>query len=348
MRLRLSISARNLAIPSSNAKVTLGSTENGDEETVLGTTELIESENPDWTEFFTFDFDEEYPRRMTIDIYDGGDPPDWNGGRSFDISSILEKEHHIQAKRNREGGTILAHLSEDCGTGTLVLKMSGIKLKNVEGFLKKSDPFFVLRKSTEIDGEITWEDAFTSESVHNDLSPKWDEAQIDLSALCDGNLDAPIQIAVFDKEGDGDDDPMGDAETTVSALLEASGTDDYEDNAISLSLDGDRAGRVFVVSAELVDYKNPQEEVAAALELANTALVARSAAEEKESMAKTAADEAESAKAALEEAQAALEAAQAALEEKEEVARVAAEEVEPAVQEAEEAEAAAGFSADDD
>jgi hypothetical protein len=42
------------------------------------------------------------------------------------------------------------------GSGLLRLQMKGVKLKNVEGFFSKSDPFFELAKKIDAAGGQTW------------------------------------------------------------------------------------------------------------------------------------------------------------------------------------------------
>ena len=42
------------------------------------------------------------------------------------------------------------------GSGNLTLKCKGVKLKNQEGFMRKSDPFFELARKVESSGGTTW------------------------------------------------------------------------------------------------------------------------------------------------------------------------------------------------
>ena len=50
--------------------------------------------------------------------------------------------------------------------------------------------------------------------MKDDLSPKWEPATVDVNALCDGDLDRKVQIAVFDWESSGKHQGMGVFETT--------------------------------------------------------------------------------------------------------------------------------------
>jgi hypothetical protein len=52
--------------------------------------------------------------------------------------------------------SIFAHVAKSEGSGLLRLQMKGIKLTNVEGFMKKSDPFFELSCKRDAAGGLTW------------------------------------------------------------------------------------------------------------------------------------------------------------------------------------------------
>lgn len=47
-------------------------------------------------------------------------------------------------------------IREAKGSGVLRLKMKGVKLTNVEGWLSKSDPFFEISKKVDNAGGQTW------------------------------------------------------------------------------------------------------------------------------------------------------------------------------------------------
>jgi Ca2+-dependent lipid-binding protein len=90
--------------------------------------------------------------------------------------------------------------------------MLGKNLKNVEGLFSKSDPFYEISRRLNAAGGQTWDNVYRSEPVQNNLNPDWKDAVIDLSILCEGNLDQPIKISVYDHESKGDHTPMGDLE----------------------------------------------------------------------------------------------------------------------------------------
>ena len=126
------------------------------------------------------------------------------GSAIFEIGSIIGAKGNTKAKKMKKGkGTIYVRVEKVKGSGSLRLKMSGIKLKNVEGFMKKSDPFYELAKKDYGLKGTEWNVVHRSKEVKDNLSPNWAEDNLDLSTLCGGDLDHPILISVFDYESSG-------------------------------------------------------------------------------------------------------------------------------------------------
>ena len=63
-----------------------------------------------------------------------------------------------------------------------------------------------------------------SEFIKNNLCPVWEEATVELSLLCGGDLNSPVEIVVYDYEKSGKHVLMGRVETSVNALVEVSKT----------------------------------------------------------------------------------------------------------------------------
>lgn len=147
----------------------------------------------------------------------------------------------------------------------LRLKMKGIKLKNTEGFMRKSDPFFEVCRRLDSAGGLTWDNVFRSNVVMDNLSPTWNDATMELSTLCDGDLSKPIQINVYDYEGSGKHVLMGQFETTVNGLLAAStgGTDNMA-KAIMLKRKGKETGKILVLKADVAGVEQVTQKMASA------------------------------------------------------------------------------------
>eukprot|EP00585_Thalassiosira_rotula_P011872 CAMPEP_0196159234 /NCGR_PEP_ID=MMETSP0910-20130528/46210_1 /TAXON_ID=49265 /ORGANISM="Thalassiosira rotula, Strain GSO102" /LENGTH=1212 /DNA_ID=CAMNT_0041424151 /DNA_START=160 /DNA_END=3799 /DNA_ORIENTATION=+ len=137
-----------------------------------------------------------------------------------------EAQEASRAKKFKKGGMLYARVQKAApkSAGKLALRLRGIKLKNVEGMFKKSDPFFEVRRTYAGPGGGSWTPVYRSQHVKNNLNPKWGPATIDVNVLCDGNLDRRLQVSIWDHEGDGKHDSMGAFETTVNELLKAAGS----------------------------------------------------------------------------------------------------------------------------
>ena len=208
--------------------------------------------NPEFIKVFIFDYEFGTPMRLVVSLFDEvkkGDNKSM-GSAVFDVGELLGARGCTKAKRLKNGGTLFAHVRKSTGSGMLRLKLKGVNLKNTEGFLRKSDPFFELSRKISSAGGATWDNVYRSDTVRDNLSPTWDDAIIELSTLCGGDLDLPIKVSIYDHEGKGNHVLMGQFETSVNGLVSAS-TDGSEDmgKAITASTKGKDTGKVIVLKA---------------------------------------------------------------------------------------------------
>jgi hypothetical protein len=211
--------------------------------------------NPQFTKVFVFDYELGTPMRLAVSIFDEVSKGQNKsmGCALFDVGEILGARGQTKAKRV-SGGTIFAHVRKSEGTGMLRLKLKGVKLKSTEGMglLRKSDPFFELSRQINSAGGDTWDNVFRSDHIKNNLNPEWEDVAIELSTLCGGDLDLPIQISIFDHESSGKHVLMGKFETTVHALTKAD-TEGREDMgmAIPVTVKGKVTGNILVLKAQV-------------------------------------------------------------------------------------------------
>ncbi len=125
----------------------------------------------------------------------------------------------------KKGGVLYARISKapPRSAGKLAIRLQGIKLKNVDGLFGKSDPFFEVRRTYDGAGGGSWTPVYRGKHIKNNLNPKWEPASIDVNALCDGDLNRRIQVAVFDHEKNGKHNTMGAFDTTVNELVKSVG-----------------------------------------------------------------------------------------------------------------------------
>ena len=142
------------------------------------------------------------------------------GSALFEVGEVLGARGNTKAKKIRSGGTLYVRITPaPQTTGTLHLNIRGINLKNTEGYFGKSDPFFEIAAKVEAAGGLTWHPVYRSKPVMNDLNPNWPPFSMDLSRLCEGDLDKPILVEIWDWQKKGNHSSMGSFETTVNALL---------------------------------------------------------------------------------------------------------------------------------
>eukprot|EP00804_Cyclotella_cryptica_P020314 CCRYP_014051-RA/>CCRYP_014051-RA protein AED:0.20 eAED:0.20 QI:170/1/1/1/0.44/0.4/10/3670/670 len=208
------------------AIVTLLGSGPGEKPRVLGKTEVIKNSlSPKWTTSFLFDYEFGKETHINVSIVDEvrkkTDKP--MGSAVFEIGDILGSRGSTKAQKLKRGGTLYARLQKPpaVSAGNLALSLRGIKLKNVEGLFKKSDPFYELRRTYDGPSGGTWTAVYRSKQVKDNLDPKWEPATVDVNALCDGDVTRRVQVAIFDWEKDGKHQSMGSFETTVEELLKA-------------------------------------------------------------------------------------------------------------------------------
>ncbi|KAJ3043826.1 Copine-5 [Rhizophlyctis rosea] len=80
----------------------------------------------------------------------------------------------------------------------------------------KSDPYFNINRILDDGSKIL---VYRSKHVLKTLNPDWEVAQINLSTLCNGHVDRPLSIDVFDWDANSDHDLIGSFYTTVNELL---------------------------------------------------------------------------------------------------------------------------------
>ena len=225
---------------------------------VLGKTEVIKNSlSPHWVQVFTLDYELGTPCKIAVNIFDevrkSSNKP--MGSAVFDVGELLGARGNTKAKKLKHGGTIFAHVRKASGSGLLRLKLKGTGLKNTEGMMRKSDPFFELSRKVDSAGGLTWDNVYRSMPVRNNLNPDWKDATVQLSVLCGGDLDLPVRVSVFDYESSGKHVPMGEFETSVNGLKTGS--------TFKLRKKGKDTGTVTVVRSEVAGVEEVTQKMAA-------------------------------------------------------------------------------------
>ena len=257
--------------------VTRIATNPNDKPQVLGKTEVIKNTlSPKWVQSFTLDYELGTPVKIAVSVFDENTKRSNKpmGTAVFEIGELLGARGNTKAKKLKGGGTLFALARKSAGSGVFRLQLKGSKLKNVEGLLGKSDPFFEVSRRVDAAGSLTWDNVVRSKVIKNNLNPEWDAIVVELSQLCGGDHDLPLQVAVFDFESSGKHVPMGHFETSVRGLLDAS----KGGREIKLLKKGKEVGSVVVVRAEVSGVQDVTQQLAATSLSATPAAVATSKA----------------------------------------------------------------------
>ena len=146
-----------------------------------------------------------------------------------------------------------------------MLSLKGVDLKNVDGFLGKTDSSFAMVKS--LDNYFGTSDPFweISDADHNritqstviadSLNPIWPGIPISIKKLCKNDPDKAVYLTFYDFQADGRHQYMGAISTTVNQLLQSAGSGSL---SFALGVDGVQYGKIFVGSAEIIK-KDPVE-----------------------------------------------------------------------------------------
>jgi hypothetical protein len=136
----------------------------------------------------------------------------------------------------------------------LTLQAANLAAKDavVAGAQAASDPFFVLHRCGDA---RTRTQVYRSRVARRTLNCVWEPAEVDLAALCGGDVDAPLLLQVLDHDDGQAPDHIGEVATTLRQLLLVGSTFDLRNNRQTSASPaaGDSAGTLLVRQARLVD-----------------------------------------------------------------------------------------------
>jgi len=157
------------------------------------------------------------------------------GTALFEVGEILGTRGNVRSKSLQTGGQIYANIErcrDDGEQGKFCFQLRAFDLKNTHNKLTgmTSCPFFeLMRKVSRPDG-AKWVKVYQSNVVRSDLSPVWNEATLDLEAICNGDIDRAMKIVLWDHRRSGKHKILGELETTVQGLVNAQVTAGEQDN----------------------------------------------------------------------------------------------------------------------
>jgi len=201
---------------------------------LLGNTSVImDSQNPEWPDQLIINYKFEAIQKMTIKVYDKDSSSPLQqlnshtliGEIEFKLSSLMcSRGQTYQANfTNGKHGTVIIRAETVSNTRDIFsVQFSAKDLVNKDGMgiLDKSDPFLMIKRLRE-DGsqQVVWK----NEKVDNNLSPVWPVTRIPMLNLCNGDINRPIIIEIYDYDSNGTHDLMGAVHTSVKGLMDSGG-----------------------------------------------------------------------------------------------------------------------------
>lgn len=182
-----------------------------------GVTEVVkDSLNPQFAKIFNLDYLFEEAQEVILQIYHNTGHPnpmefdrhELIGEFRFPLATLMCTSGQVLTAPLRNAKKVGADLGEvfiraepvASTRDIFLVDFSAAKLVNKEGFFGTSDPFLEISRMNE-DGTYTM--VWRSEHKDNTLNPRWSTARIPMVALCNGDLDRPLKIDIYDYERSG-------------------------------------------------------------------------------------------------------------------------------------------------
>lgn len=218
-----------MTLPDTYAVVT--SVSDDKEEHVLGRTEVIPSScQPQWITTIPFMYELGSTCVIRIRLFrvcSNGEDNDENLGCSvFEVGNIWDSRNRAKVRRLPQGGVILCRLEQNNSIHQdRTFRFQFAAELDVERSRHRPLPRFATAPDTIIEiskqhpSSKGWVPIYRSSPVEHSWMPKWDEGQIDLDSLCNGDKNQPLQVAVIQHRKKGQNQVLAECETTLAMIL---------------------------------------------------------------------------------------------------------------------------------
>ncbi|XP_023339051.1 copine-8 [Eurytemora carolleeae] len=173
---------------------------------------------------------------------------DFLGSLETTLGEIVAKQSSGYTKLLTDGGngtiSIVAEEMMSCKE-EIILKLGAKKLKSMNWFLGKSDPFLEISRCTENNTYIL---VHRTEVIKKTLNPNWKSFQLKVGTLCNGDYERDLKVDIYDWESSGTHQYMGTFHTNLRKLSEGPGSSNIYD---VVSKKGKKDGTVEVQEARI-------------------------------------------------------------------------------------------------
>mmetsp|Transcript_37387 Transcript_37387/g.73315 ORF Transcript_37387/g.73315 Transcript_37387/m.73315 type:complete len:1124 (+) Transcript_37387:73-3444(+) len=196
----------------------------GEKPQKLGRTEVIKNDlSPKWSSVISLDWNFGEDFFIRVDVYDKMKKSEdrFMGYCEFNFSTILRSEGSMELKKVQDGkGRILAHVEKFKETGDeLSLQLSANNLRLIDRGAEILVFFTISKKVGHDKTRKLWKLVYRSDCVRNNEEPIWEKMKLNLSTLCNCDLDRPLLLELLDYKKRKNNPILGRVETSVRQLL---------------------------------------------------------------------------------------------------------------------------------
>lgn len=208
----------------------------------VGRTEtVVNTADPTFTKAFHVDFFFEEVQRLRIEVFDRDSQSeklsehDFLGcieltmgqlmsakGQSM-VLTLLQKGDGRSKVHGLSGHVVISAEEVSTCADMLNVQFAGVKLDNKDGFFGKSDPFLniyrIKDETCDPAAPNSWLHVWKSETIKNNLDPRWRAATLSVQTLCNGNLSRLLKFECMDWEESGRHQHIGVATMTAAELV---------------------------------------------------------------------------------------------------------------------------------
>ena len=201
---------------------------------LVGFTDVVtNTQSPKWATTFVVDYTFECAQQIIVKTYNKhsstpvGASPNHQvlGSATFKLSDVVShsskvfKVKYSDGPAQKSGADLVVQGEAVASTRDIFIgkfQASGLNRMNGLGIFGKSDPFFVVSKMMENGNYAV---VHKSMFIASELNPHWPECRIPLVPLCNGDLDRPLKVEIFDFESSGKHKYMGEVSLTLRRIL---------------------------------------------------------------------------------------------------------------------------------
>lgn len=208
----------------------------------LGRTEtVVNTADPTFTKAFHIDFFFEEVQRLRIEVFDRDSTSnklsdhDFLGcveltmgqlmsskGQSM-VLSLLQKGDGRNHVYGISGHVVIAAEEVSTCSDMITVQFAGEKLDNKDGWFGASDPFLNIYRIKDENSDPaspnSWVHVWKSETIMDNLNPRWRVTTLSLQALCNGNLSRLLKFECMDWEKSGRHQLIGVCTMTAAELV---------------------------------------------------------------------------------------------------------------------------------